>query len=97
MLEAKTERIRSLGQAPEARLPWRSQSEYRRAMAARRYRPPTVTDILHAVVRQALVMPDLTADDVLDQIVALGRGDLVSKVRAELRVEARNRPNRGWR
>lgn len=63
-------------------------------MAARRYRPPTATDILHAVVRQALVMPDLMADDVLDQIAALGRGDIISKVRAELRVEKRNRPAR---
>ena len=45
----------------------------------------TAEDVLRAVVRQALVLQDeLTAHDVLEQIDALGRGDLVAQGRAEI-------------
>lgn len=50
----------------------------------------TAEDVLYAVVRQALVLGEtLTPDDVIDQIKALGRGDVVRVVRAELRKERR--------
>lgn len=44
-------------------------------------------DVLLAVIRQALVMDDLTSGDVLDQIEALGYGDLVAKADREIKRE----------
>ena len=57
-------------------------------------RNPSLTEVLEAVVRQALELEDLTAHDVLEQIDALGRGDIVRRVRAQLLEESRSRRKR---
>jgi len=49
-------------------------------------------DVLQAVVRQALVLGDeLTAHDVLEQIDALGRRDLILRARREIEDETKVR------
>jgi hypothetical protein len=52
-------------------------------------------DVLRAVVRQALVLQEeLTAHDVLEQIDALGRGDLIAQGRVEIEREFSLPPRR---
>lgn len=48
-------------------------------------------EILYAVVRQAIVLKSsLTAHDVLEQVKALGRGDIIVTVREDLRAVNRS-------
>jgi hypothetical protein len=61
-------------------------------MAIRRL---SLKEVLEAVVRQALILEgELTTHDVLEQIDALGRGDIVRRIRGEIEREWKRVPGR---
>lgn len=48
-------------------------------------REVSAEEALEAVVRQALLLDDLTAHDVIEQVEALGWGDMVRDVRKQIK------------